>query len=124
TGELLPAFSPFLPPDMRRAVDSGERTRTALVNLRLNTWNEPKDAKQLLLHLGTLVQAGEVEETHTASFRRIYEKAWTDLVQGGLGTPFHGAPAGAALVVTTGDLLTTVSPSAKAVLYVQGGQDQ
>jgi hypothetical protein len=71
-----------------------------------------------------LVQGGEVEETQAASFKRIYEKAWIDLVQGGLGTPFHNAPAGAALVVTTGDSLTTISPSAKAVVYVQGGQEQ
>jgi hypothetical protein len=128
-GDLSPLFAPLLPSDLRSAIDADPALRAALVELGLRVWNDGKDAKALVLHLGALVLDGEIAEVYIAPFKRAYEKAWTDVLQGGLGDPFAGAPVGAVLVVTTGHALIPLPVKGAqggpngTVVYVQGAQD-
>ncbi|MFE3073582.1 sacsin N-terminal ATP-binding-like domain-containing protein [Streptomyces sp. NPDC059247] len=99
-----------------------ERVRTRLREMRMPTWDNPRDSVRVLAALGRLVEEGALDDEDRAAVQRANERAWQTFV----GQPNAALPAGISLLVETGNQLAAVATATRdedAVLYVGDERD-
>lgn len=75
-----PKLAPLIPYELRRLIAESDKCYEVLKSCGLNTWNDTNDALKLHDLLTNLLKAGEIPDTQFASFKKIYEKCWIDIV--------------------------------------------
>ncbi|MER5932601.1 DUF3883 domain-containing protein [Streptomyces sp. NPDC002054] len=79
----LPAFVPALPLTIRRLL-ADRAVADRLLHLGLRRWDDPQHAGAVVLQLGGTLDNGEVPEYLSVSFKRHYERAWSQIAQTGV----------------------------------------
>ncbi|GHI02623.1 hypothetical protein AQI88_14800 [Streptomyces cellostaticus] len=105
----LPAFVPALPLSTRRLL-TDKAVAERLVRLGLRKWDDPKHAGEAVKQLGEVLDKGEVPAYLSVSFKRHYERAWSQVARTGR---WPWAPAEEVrLVVSRTNVLGTCTPTA------------
>jgi hypothetical protein len=75
-----PDFVPLLPGEFARRVRSSGDLRSRLIELGLNIWAEPSHGSYLVEFLGSILNANPPSDARAASFKKAYQRAWSDAV--------------------------------------------
>ncbi|MFE6974771.1 sacsin N-terminal ATP-binding-like domain-containing protein [Streptomyces sp. NPDC057682] len=126
--EEEPSYAPTVDHRLRHLLESG-KAGDRLREMRLPTWDDPRDSARLIAALGRLAAEGALGAEDRPAAQRANERAWRHLVQ----HPRPALPKGASLLAESGDRLVSVPLSALddgesdgdagAVLYVSGERD-
>jgi hypothetical protein len=127
-GEAPPVFVPLLVASIRRSIDGSALLASRLSALGVKIWNDPATAADRVAVLGDRFQYG-IAGSQLASFRKAYERAWSDLVRRGQPVPWSDAADLPPLIVSRRGQLTSVSRGDEErpepePLYVLGGEDR
>ncbi|MFG2298704.1 sacsin N-terminal ATP-binding-like domain-containing protein [Streptomyces sp. NPDC048603] len=120
----LPAFIPALPLSIRRLL-ADKVVAERLLHLGLRRWDDPQHAGAAVRQLGVVLGKGEVPEYLSVSFKRHYERAWSQVAQTGVWPWAPGEDV--QLAVSRTNALGTLMSSAASVgvdtLYVRDQED-
>ncbi|MER6028236.1 hypothetical protein [Streptomyces sp. NPDC001851] len=105
----LPPFVAALPLSTRRMLADGTVVER-LVRLGLRRWDDPRHAGAAVKQLGGVLDKGDVPEYLSVSFKRHYERAWTDIARTGQWPWVAGEEI--RLVVSRTHVLGTFTPTA------------
>jgi hypothetical protein len=104
----LPSFVPALPMSTRRLLsDRGVAER--MLRLGLRRWDDPQHAGAAVKQLADVLDKGEVPEYLSVSFKRHYERAWSNIARTGRWPWAPGEEV--RLVVSRTHVLGTLTPS-------------
>ncbi|MEW2048887.1 hypothetical protein [Streptomyces sp. NPDC005476] len=105
----LPAFVAALPLSTRRLL-TDKTVAERLVRLGLRRWDDPQHAQAAVKQLGDVLDVGDVPTYLSVSFKRHYERAWSQVAQSGR---WPWAPnEEVRLVVSRNNVLGTLTPTA------------
>jgi hypothetical protein len=128
-GDDPPRFFPLVGPEIRALLRGNSACRERLVRQEgLQMLEDPRRAGKLLRRLGQIFDSGELEESQTPAFRKLYEAGWSRL-DVSMPNPFAEAEGSPVLVVSQGPRLVGVQLSAPAegpaaaMIYVQDTTD-
>ncbi|MFE7268413.1 sacsin N-terminal ATP-binding-like domain-containing protein [Streptomyces sp. NPDC057592] len=111
----LPVFVPALPLSTRRLLsDRGVLER--MLRLGLRRWDDPQHAGAAVKHLADVLDKGEVPEYLSVSFKRHYERAWSNIARTGRWPWAPGEEV--RLVVSRTHALGTFTPSADGTAVI------
>ncbi|MET8220762.1 hypothetical protein [Streptomyces hirsutus] len=128
--EEEPSYAPTVDHRLRHLLERG-KAGDRLREMRLPTWDDPRDSARLIAALGRLAAEGALGAEDRPAAQRANERAWRHLVR----RPRPALPEGASLLAESGDRLVSVSLSALdggesdgdgdagTVLYVSGERD-
>ncbi|MFZ4178799.1 sacsin N-terminal ATP-binding-like domain-containing protein [Streptomyces griseoincarnatus] len=126
--EEEPSYAPTVDHRVRHLLERG-KAGDRLREMRLPTWNDPRDSARLIAALGRLAAEGALGAEERPAAQRANERAWRHLVR----RPRPALPKGASLLAESGDRLIGVPLSdldggesdgdAGTVLYVSGERD-
>ncbi|WP_413100288.1 sacsin N-terminal ATP-binding-like domain-containing protein [Streptomyces sp. Inha503] len=128
--EEEPSYAPTVDHRLRHLLERGE-AGDRLREMRLPTWDDPRDSDRLIAALGRLAAEGALGAEDRPAAQRANERAWRHLVR----RPRPALPEGASLLAESGDRLISVPLSALdggesdsdggagTVLYVSGERD-
>ncbi|MFD7433344.1 sacsin N-terminal ATP-binding-like domain-containing protein [Streptomyces sp. NPDC059861] len=105
----LPAFVPALPLSTRRLL-TDRNVVERMLRLGLRRWEDPQHAGAAVSQLADVLDKGDVPEYLSVSFKRHYERAWSNVVRTGQWPWAPGEEA--RLVVSRTHVLGTFIPSA------------
>ncbi|WP_225631664.1 sacsin N-terminal ATP-binding-like domain-containing protein [Streptomyces solaniscabiei] len=108
----LPAFVPALPLSTRRLL-SDKSVVERMVRLGLRRWDDQQHAGAVVKQLAGVLDKGDVPEYLSVSFKRHYERAWSDIARTGRWPWARGEEA--RLVVSRSHVLGTFAPSSDDV---------
>ncbi|MFF5766731.1 sacsin N-terminal ATP-binding-like domain-containing protein [Streptomyces tanashiensis] len=119
----LPAFVPALPLTTRRLL-ADKTVADRLLQLGLRRWDDPQHAGAVVLQLGDTLDNGEVPEYLSVSFKRHYERAWSQIAQTGVWPWAPGEEI--RLAVSRANMLSALTVPASAggvTVYVRDQED-
>jgi hypothetical protein len=128
--EEEPSYAPTVDHRLRHLLERG-KAGDRLREMRLPTWDDPRDSARLIAALGRLAAEGALGAEDRPAAQRANERAWSHLVR----RPRPALPEGASLLAESGDRLISVPLSALdgggsggdgdagTVLYVSGERD-
>ncbi|MFI6582199.1 protein NO VEIN domain-containing protein [Embleya sp. NPDC050493] len=128
--EEEPSYAPTVDHRLRHLLERG-KAGDRLREMRLPTWDDPRDSDRIIAALGRLAAEGALRAEDRPAAQRANERAWRHLVQ----RPHPALPDGASLLAESGDQLISVPLSALdrgesdgdgdagTVLYVSGERD-
>ncbi|MFI8879517.1 sacsin N-terminal ATP-binding-like domain-containing protein [Streptomyces sp. NPDC055243] len=126
--EEEPSYAPTVDHRLRHLLERG-KAGDRLREMRLPTWDDPRDSDRLIAALGRLATEGTLGAEDRPAAQRANERAWRHLVR----RPNPALPAGASLLAECGNLLIGVPLSAlvggendgdaETLLYVSGERD-
>ncbi|MFH9862154.1 sacsin N-terminal ATP-binding-like domain-containing protein [Streptomyces sp. NPDC017202] len=128
--EEEPSYAPTVDHRLRHLLERG-KAGDRLREMRLPTWDDPRDSDRLIAALGRLAAEGALGAEDRPAAQRANERAWKHLVR----RPGPALPKGASLLAESGDRLISVPLSALdgresdgdgdagTVLYVSGERD-
>lgn len=120
--EEEPAYAPTVDHRVRHLLER-DKARDRLREMRLPTWDDPRDSARTLAALGQLAAEGALRAEHRPAAQRANERAWKHLVQ----QPRPALPRGTTLLVESGERLIGMPLSAlddgKTVLYISDERD-
>ncbi|WP_330347850.1 sacsin N-terminal ATP-binding-like domain-containing protein [Streptomyces sp. NBC_00582] len=128
--EEEPSYAPTVDHRLRHLLERG-KAGDRLREMRLPTWDDPRDSDRLIAALGRLAAEGALGAEDRPAAQRANERAWKHLVR----RPRPALPKGASLLAESGDRLISVPLSAldggesdgdgdaRTVLYVSGERD-
>ncbi|MGD3112192.1 sacsin N-terminal ATP-binding-like domain-containing protein [Streptomyces sp. YGL11-2] len=128
--EEEPSYAPTVDHRLRHLLERG-KAGDRLREMRLPTWDDPRDSDRLIAALGQLAAEGALGAEHRPAAQRANERAWKHLVR----RPRPALPKGASLLAESEDRLISVPLSALdgresdgdgdagTVLYVSGERD-
>ncbi|OYP14898.1 hypothetical protein CFC35_10630 [Streptomyces sp. FBKL.4005] len=128
--EEEPSYAPTVDHRLRHLLERG-KTGDRLREMRLPTWDDPRDSARLVAALGRLAAEGALGAEDRPAAQRANERAWGHLVR----RSRPALPEGASVLAEAGDRLISVPLSAldggesdddedaRTVLYVSGERD-
>ncbi|MCW5253447.1 sacsin N-terminal ATP-binding-like domain-containing protein [Streptomyces sp. SHP 1-2] len=128
--EEEPSYAPTVDHRLRRLLERG-KAGDRLREMRLPTWDDPRDSALLIADLGRLAAEGTLGAEDRPAAQRANERAWRHLVR----RPRPALPKDASLLAESGDQLISVPLSAldggesdddgdaRTVLYVSSERD-
>ncbi|GCB53477.1 sacsin N-terminal ATP-binding-like domain-containing protein [Streptomyces sp. NL15-2K] len=120
--EEEPAYAPTVDHRVRHLLER-DKARDRLREMRLPTWDDPRDSARTLAALGQLAAEGALRAEHRPAAQRANERAWKHLIQ----QPRPALPRGTTLLVESGERLIGMPLSAlddgKTVLYISDERD-
>ncbi|WP_405884330.1 hypothetical protein OG747_40595 [Streptomyces sp. NBC_01384] len=126
--EEEPSYAPTVDHRLRHLLERGKAS-DRLREMRLPTWDDPRDSDRLIAALGRLAAEGTLGAEDRPAAQRANERAWRHLVR----LPRPALPEGASLLAESEDRLISVPLSALdggesdgdagTVLYVSGERD-
>ncbi|MFC4507296.1 MULTISPECIES: sacsin N-terminal ATP-binding-like domain-containing protein [Streptomyces] len=126
--EEEPSYAPTVDHRLRHLLERG-KAGDRLREMRLPTWDDPRDSDRLIAALGRLAAEGTLGAEARPAAQRANERAWRHLVR----RPRPALPEGASLLAESEDRLISVPLSALdggesdgdagTVLYVSGERD-
>ncbi|MFE0904934.1 sacsin N-terminal ATP-binding-like domain-containing protein [Streptomyces rochei] len=128
--EEEPSYAPTVDHRLRHLLERG-KAGDRLREMRLPTWDDPRDSARLIAALGQLAAEGALGAEDRPAAQRANERAWRDLVR----RPLPALPKGASMLAESEDRLISVPLSALdggesdgtgdagTVLYVSGERD-
>ncbi|GHH26767.1 sacsin N-terminal ATP-binding-like domain-containing protein [Streptomyces rubradiris] len=128
--EEEPSYAPTVDHRLRHLLERG-KAGDRLREMRLPTWDDPRDSGRLVAALGRLAAQGALGAEDRPAAQRANERAWRHLVR----RPRPALPVGASVLAEAGDQLISVPLSAlgggesgengdaRTVLYVSGERD-
>ncbi|MDN3262315.1 DUF3883 domain-containing protein [Streptomyces sp. CSDS2] len=128
--EEEPSYAPTVDHRLRHLLERG-KAGDRLREMRLPTWDDPRDSARLVAALGRLAAEGALGAEDRPAAQRANERAWRHLVR----RPRPALPVGASVLAEAGDRLISVPLSApgggesgengdaRTVLYVSGERD-
>ncbi|MDV6287968.1 hypothetical protein R2F25_08660 [Streptomyces sp. UP1A-1] len=108
----LPAFVPALPLSTRRLLTDGGVVERML-RLGLRRWDDPRHAGEAVKQLADVLDKGDVPDYLSVSFKRHYERAWSNIARTGRWPWARDEKA--RLVVSRAHVLGTFTPSSDEV---------
>ncbi len=108
----LPAFVPALPLSTRRLLTDGSVVERML-RLGLRRWDDPRHSGEAVKQLADVLDKGDVPDYLSVSFKRHYERAWSNIARTGRWP--WGRDEKARLVVSRAHVLGTFTPSSDEV---------
>ncbi|MFD9327832.1 sacsin N-terminal ATP-binding-like domain-containing protein [Streptomyces sp. NPDC060065] len=120
--EEEPAYAPTVDHRVRHLLER-DKARDRLREMRMPTWDDPRDSARALATLGRLASEGALGAEDRPAAQRANERAWKHLVQ----QPRPALPSDTTLLVESGDQLIAMPLSAlddqKTVLYISDERD-
>ncbi|WP_238782733.1 sacsin N-terminal ATP-binding-like domain-containing protein [Streptomyces monomycini] len=128
--EEEPSYAPAVDHRLRHLLERG-KAGDRLREMRLPTWDDPRDSARLIAALGRLAAEGALGAEDRPAAQRANERAWGHLVR----RSHPALPEGASLLAESGDRLISVPLSALdggesdgdgdagTVLYISGERD-
>ncbi|MGW8718985.1 sacsin N-terminal ATP-binding-like domain-containing protein [Streptomyces althioticus] len=105
--EEEPLYAPTVDHRLRHLLERG-KAGDRLREMRLPTWDDPRDSARLIAALGRLAAEGALGAEARPAAQRANERAWRHLVR----RPRPALPEGASLLAESGDQLISVPLSA------------
>ncbi|MEV4037860.1 sacsin N-terminal ATP-binding-like domain-containing protein [Streptomyces umbrinus] len=128
--EEEPSYAPTVDHRLRHLLERG-KAGNRLREMRLPTWDDPRDSARLIAALGRLAEEGALGAEDRPAAQRANERAWRHLVR----HPRPALPESTSLLAESGDRMISVPLSALdggesdgdgdagTVLYVSGERD-
>ncbi|WP_433919792.1 DUF3883 domain-containing protein [Streptomyces canus] len=120
--EEEPTYAPTVDHRVRHLLER-DKARDRLREMRMPTWDDPRDSARALAALGQLASEGALGAEDRPAAQRANERAWKHLVQ----QPRPALPSDTTLLVESGEQLIGMPLSAldeqKTVLYISDQRD-